>query len=75
MLGSSKKRKPDPEPEDDNPLSGMEKVVAYRALGLLDLGFTLPQVLVLVTRQDVVHEAQELIEAGCPVEIAFDLLT
>lgn len=53
----------------------MEKVAAFRALGLLEMGFTLQQVLVLVRKQDVVHEARELIDAGCPPEIAFDILT
>ena len=63
------------EPEEDYELSGLEKVAAHRALGLLEMGFTIQQVLVLVTKQDVVHQARELIDAGCPVEIAFDLLT
>ena len=53
----------------------MEKHVAWRALGLLDLGFTLPQVLKLVHQPDVVKDARDLIEAGCPVDIAFDILT
>ena len=68
---------PEPEPEDElaRQLSAMEKIVAWRALGLLELGFTLPQVLVLVHQQDVVHQAKKLLDAGCPAEIAFDLLS
>lgn len=73
----SAKPPPEPEPEDDleRELSAMERVVAHRALGLLELGFTLPQVLKLAHTPDVLNEAQKLIEAGCPVEIAFDLLS
>jgi hypothetical protein len=63
------------EVSEDRQLSGLEKVAAHRALGLLDLGFTLPQVLVLVTKQDIVHQAEALIDAGCPPDLAFDLLT
>jgi len=74
----SAKPNPEPEPEPDEltqQLSAMERVAAHRALGLLEMGFTLQQVLVLVAKPDIVHQAKDLIDAGCPVEIAFDILT
>lgn len=78
MFGQRSAKPPEPEPEDeseDRPLSQLETTAAWRALGLLDLGFTISQVLVLVTKPDVVHEARDLIDAGCPVDTAFDILT
>ena len=69
---------PEPAPEKKDParrkLDGLEEVLAWRALGLLDLGFTIEQVLVLVNRPDVVHEAEALVARGCPLYFVFDEL-
>jgi hypothetical protein len=59
----------------DRPLSDVERLAAHRALGLLALGFTLQQVLVLARIPDIVHQAEALVNEGCPPEIAFDILT
>lgn len=56
-------------------LNGLEQTLAWRAIGLLDLGFTIQQVLVLVNRTDVVHDAEALIAKGCPIDFVFDELS
>lgn len=68
----------DPPPEDadlERKLSLLEQTVAWRAVHLLDMKFTIEQVLVLVRTPDIVHEAEALIEAGCSPETAFDILS
>ena len=85
MFGPSKKEpaKPPASSDDDLPedadlerkLSLLEKTLAYRAIALLELGFTLEQVMVLVHTPDIVHAAEPLIARGCPVAVAFDLLS
>ena len=84
MFGPQKKQPP-PEPEPSEPdeiddedlqrkLNLLEKTLAYRAIALLDLGFTLEQVLVLVHTPDIAHKAEPLIKAGCSPDTAFDIL-
>ena len=75
---------PDPDkPKSDEPfedldlerkLNLLEKTLAYRAIHLLDMKFTLEQVLVLVHTPDIVHKAEPLIAAGCSPDTAFDIL-
>lgn len=51
------------------------RLLAYRTTGLLDLGFDLSQTLRLANRNDVVHDAQALLERGCPHEFVVNELT
>ena len=51
------------------------RLLAHRVEGLLALGFTLEQTLLLVRRNDVVHDAQTLLERGCPHKFIVDELT
>ena len=51
------------------------RLLGFRTIGLLDLGFTLDQALTLVERNDIVHEATALLERGCPHEFVVDELT
>jgi len=51
------------------------RLLAYRSTGLLDLGFNLSQTLLLAHRNDVVHEAEALLERGCPHEFVVQELT
>lgn len=50
------------------------RLFTHRAQGLLDLGFTVEQTLLLVERTDIVHEAQALLERGWPHEFVVDEL-
>lgn len=81
MFGPKKPEPPPAQPEvteDDDlnrKLSLLEQTLAWRACGLLDLGFTIEQVLELVRRQDIVHEAEALRSRGCPPDVAFDILS
>ena len=74
-------QKPQPEPDEiedadlERKLSLLEQTLAHRAIGLLELGFTLEQVMVLVHTPDIVHSAEPLISHGCAVDTAFDLLS
>lgn len=76
---------PEPEPESaeselegdldlERKLSLLETTLAHRAIALLDMKFTLEQVLVLVHTADIVHSAEPLIAAGCTPDTAFDIL-
>lgn len=68
--------------ERNNALSQAQRVVTdnrvidWRFEVLEAAGFTNPQALVLAARADIdLHEACELLEAGCPSDIAFDILS
>lgn len=83
MLGGRAK-KPDPLPvepqeiDDDElerKLEMLDPTLARRAKLLLDMGFTIEQVMSLVRINDIAHSAQALVDQGCPVHIAFDLLS
>lgn len=64
-----------PEPESDPELEALTSVRRFRAMGLLELGFTIEQTLDMVARADVVHEANRLLERGCPHELVHNELT
>ena len=66
-------RPPEPEPEEE-PVKP-DTVANWRVLELAKLGFNEHQSEALREVKDVVHEAQLLIEQGCPVDIAFDILS
>jgi len=51
------------------------RLLGHRVDGLLALGFTLEQTLLIVRRNDVVHDAQTLLERGCPHKLVVDELT
>jgi hypothetical protein len=60
-----------PKPTEEGPIEEglnpeQRRLLASRTLGLLELGFTLAQTLQLVHRADVVHDAADLLERGCP---------
>lgn len=86
MFGNRPPPKPTPPPdppeaalEDDldleRKLNLLEKTLAYRAIALLDMKFTLEQVMVLVHTPDIVHMAKPMIDNGCPPDVAFDILS
>jgi hypothetical protein len=53
---------------------GDEKVLAWRELVLLDLGFTDVQRAALVWRADVhLRDVEKWIRHGCPVDVAFEI--
>lgn len=54
--------------------SAHEKLILWRYEHLVDLGFAPQDAVQLVEIPDVVSGATDLILAGCPVEIALDLL-
>jgi hypothetical protein len=70
-------REPDELEDEDlqRKLNLLEKTLAYRAIALLDMKFTLEQVMVLVHTPDIVHEAEPLIANGCEPDTAFDILS
>ena len=50
-------------------------LLAHRTLGLLDLGFALDQTLLLVHRDDVVHDAAKLLARGASHDFVVKELT
>ena len=62
----SEDEKPVNEPIDDRPLTEEEEVRARRCLGLLDLGLSLEDAMMLSVRPDIVHDAERLAKKGCP---------
>jgi hypothetical protein len=53
----------------------MEDVVAWRYEQLLDAGYERCRARILARRRDVdLHRAIELVENGCPDELAFSIL-
>lgn len=74
-------QKPEPTPQDepdpdlDRQLSELEQVVAWRAVGLLDRGFLIDDVLKLIKRPDVLHDVDALLSKGCPREFIVDNFT
>lgn len=62
-------------PEDDRLLSELEQVIAWRVIGLLDLGFTLDHALEMRNRPDVCHDADDLLKRGYPHSLVVAELT
>lgn len=62
------------EPERRHPTEH-ERVFTYGCQQFERLGFTPPQAERLVSEGADWHEAEGLVKHGCPVDIAFDLLT
>lgn len=58
----------------DGQESAHEKLILWRYEHLVDLGFAPQDAVQLVEVADVVTQATDLVAAGCPVEIALDLL-
>ena len=56
-------------------LNEQRRLLAYRSICLLELGFSLEQTLLLANRNDVVHEAEALLERGWPHEWVADELS
>ena len=71
MMAKAKAGKLRPESEEDVSTRGVR---AWRADRLLELGFSVPQTLLLVHRNDVVHDATKLIERGCDPRTAMKIL-
>ena len=65
---------PEPEATEDAELDEVLRLLAHRTLGLLDLGFGLEQVLRLVRRPDVVHDAERLLKRGASHSFVVDEL-
>lgn len=83
MLGGRPQKKPEPLPvepneiEDDElerKLEMLDPTLARRAKRLLDMDFTLEQVMALVRIPDIAHDAEALIDKGCSPDVAFDIL-
>lgn len=51
-----------------------ERIILWRYEKLVDLGFAPQDAVQLVEIADVVHDATELVGAGCPLPIVLDLL-
>lgn len=51
-----------------------ERLVKWRFDALLELGLAPDEAISLVEKPDVVHEARELAERGCPASIIVSLL-
>ena len=70
------KDEPEPQAPMDEVLNEYQRRVAMRALNLLELEFTMAQVLAIdVTRLSFDwHDAERLIRLGCPHETAVQLL-
>lgn len=65
----------EPEPDIEEHLAPLEAHVLFRARNLLALGFTVEQTLVLMLKPDITHDAEALVNHGCAVDIAFDILS
>jgi hypothetical protein len=61
-------------PERDPELAKLTKVVRWRAMNLLDLGFSIEQVLRLAHRPDVRADAIALLERGLPHDLVTEEL-
>lgn len=68
---------PAPEPEpNDRVLDEFESLIAWEFLMCLDLGFSIEQATLLTcVRNFSWHEAERLLEKGCPHETVVDQLT
>lgn len=64
----------EPDPERRHPTE-QERVFTFGVQQFERLGFTPPQAERLVSEGADYHDAEALLDRGCPVEIAFDLLT
>lgn len=62
------------EETEEAPLE-MDHVVRHRLERFRDLGFNIRQRKALVRANADWHEAQKLLQAGCPLDIAFDILS
>lgn len=57
------------------PMSERDRVEAWRLQALVDAGYPIPVAEQLANRDDVdLHQAVELVEAGCPPRLAGDIL-
>lgn len=65
----------EPDPELERELGDMEKVVAWRAVGLLDRGFKLDVVVKLAHKPDVLHVVDKLRARGCSIDFISDYLS
>lgn len=67
-----------PEPDQLEAVVESEEAIQvfhWRVRAFLDGGFTIRQAKVLAACQVDSHAAERLLEAGCPVDVAFDLLS
>lgn len=64
--------------EDEQQEEGLleiDAVVRHQLERFRDLGFNLRQRKALIRAGSDWHQAEKLIEAGCPVDVAFDILS
>ncbi len=53
----------------------MDRVESWRAEELIRAGYTASDAVALAARHDIdLHHAVELLEQGCPIELALDIL-
>ena len=60
--------------QEEAPLQ-IDAVVRHRLEHFRELGFNLRQRKALIRANADWHEAQKLLDAGCPIDIAFDILS
>lgn len=63
------------EQEQEEARIEIDAVVRHRLEQFRDLGFNLPQRKALIRAGADWHEAEKLLNAGCPLDIAFDILS
>jgi len=61
-------------PSESPLLDEFQRLRVHRTMRLLDLGFSLDQTFKLVWRDDVVHDAEELLRQGASHEFVVDEL-
>lgn len=72
-MGLPKKGTPDPEPADQE-ADERVRVAAYSCRMFEDLGFGSVGAMLLVAAGADWHEAKRLIEKGCPLDMAMEIL-
>jgi len=65
---------PDPDAGEDEERAAVQRLLAHRTLGLLDLSFSLADTLRLARRADVVHDAERLLRQGASHAFVVDEL-
>jgi hypothetical protein len=60
---------------DTSEATELERIEQWRAAALARAGFSAEQATTLAARHDVdLHTATDLVAAGCPPDVAFDIL-
>ena len=63
------------EQEQEDEVFRVDPVVRHQLEQFRELGFNIRQRKALITARADWHEAKKLLDAGCPLDIAFDILS